>query len=183
MCLDCKEKFVFDLKKSTISTYNHFYYSNYTTDLKQLFYSVKFDSNKYLLSEFSKFFLSLDLNKCLTNFDYYVPIPYHYTRLNFRGYNVLDYLFIFLEKNYNIIKLPLLNRKKSTKNLSLYKKTDRSIILSDVFDLNPLYVKPKSKILLVDDIVTTKATMKAAINKLNLVSNIDAISCLSIIKV
>jgi len=92
-------------------------------------------------------------------------------------------LFIFLEKNYNIKKLPLLNRKKSTKNLSLYKKTDRSIILSDVFDLNPLYLKPKSNILLVDDIVTTKATMKAAINKLNLVSNIEAISCLSIIKV
>ena len=124
---------------------------------------------------------NIDLN--LKGYDYYVQIPYHKSRLKARGYNVLDYLFDFLETKYSLKKIPLLTRKKSTKSLSLYKKLDRSIILDDIFELNPVHIKPNTKILLVDDIVTTQSTMKAALKILSDVSSIETISCLSIIKV
>jgi len=98
LCIYCQKKLQFDIKKSFISNYTHYFYSYYSDDLKQLFYSIKFDYNKHLLIEFSNLFLNRGLDKCLSEFDYFVPIPYHSSRLNSRGYNVLDYLFLFLEK-------------------------------------------------------------------------------------
>jgi ComF family protein len=183
LCFKCKKKFEFNLHKTSILNYNHFYFSHYTSDLKKLFFCIKFQFNKHLLIEFSKLFLLRNIDLNLKGYDYYVQIPYHKSRLKARGYNVLDYLFDFLETKYSLKKIPLLTRKKSTKSLSLYKKLDRSIILDDIFELNPVHIKPNTKILLVDDIVTTQSTMKAALKILSDVSSIETISCLSIIKV
>ena len=172
-----------NLKKDSITGYKHFYFSKYSESYKQIFHSIKYELNVHLLNKLSDHFIESISDKRFFDYDYYIKVPYHYSRLRQRGFNVLDKLFLFLETTYQIQHLPIITRKKATAKLALESKDSRQLLLNNAFELNNLPFKPNAKILLVDDIVTTQATMKSILYKLETLSGIKSIDCMSIIRV
>jgi ComF family protein len=98
-----------------------------------------------------------------------VPVPLHASRQRWRGFNQADYIaqalgnYLKLETETN-----LLTRHKRTKpQMSLHAR-QRSENIKDAFSLNQNYSKSaieaakSKKIVLVDDVYTTGATMKEA---------------------
>lgn len=93
-----------------------------------------------------------------------VPIPLHWTRENWRGFNHAEELAKLLAKEMGWDFANLLIRKKLTSPQVGLKEKQRKSNLSGAFVLNPHYSKfiiPYS-VLLFDDVWTTGATMLEA---------------------
>lgn len=93
-----------------------------------------------------------------------VPIPLHWTRENWRGFNHAEELSKLLAKEMGWQFANLLVRKKLTSPQVGLKEKQRKSNLNGAFVLNPHYSKftiPYS-VLLFDDVWTTGATMKEA---------------------
>ena len=102
------------------------------------------------------------------NFDYIVHIPLHWTRYAKRGYNQSAVMAKVLSKKLKIPHLNVLKRKKRTIFQSKLSFEKRQENLKDAFSVRFRYkqeggkfLKDK-KILLVDDLCTTGATLKNA---------------------
>ena len=94
-----------------------------------------------------------------------VPIPLHWYRDNFRGFNQSELIGKEVAKNLGWKFVPdLLIRKKSTTPQSTLKKEDRFPNIRGAFALSPLnslFLIPDS-IVLFDDVFTTGSTLKEA---------------------
>ena len=102
------------------------------------------------------------------SFDFIVPIPLHWTRYAWRGYNQSYVMAKVLSENLQVPVLNILKRKKRTVFQSKLPKEKRILNVKNVFDLkfrykscNANFLKNKT-ILLVDDLCTTGATLKNA---------------------
>lgn len=114
----------------------------------------------------------------LTHFNGLIIIPLHPKRLKQRGYNQLT---LFAQELASLNQLPLmenyLTRIKYQSSQVQKKKNVRFKSLNEAFQLNkPL---PQGHYLLVDDVVTTGATISSAVNTLTQQTNIK-ISVLTI---
>lgn len=101
-------------------------------------------------------------------FDFIIPIPLHWTRYTSRGFNQAYVMAKVLSKKMQIPVLNILKRKKRTCFQWKLSYDQRQINVKDVFDLkfryrflDTTFLKDK-RILLVDDLCTTGATLKNA---------------------
>lgn len=93
-----------------------------------------------------------------------VPIPLHWTRKNWRGFNHVEEVGRLLAGMIRWELLPLLLRKKKTKPQVGLKEKQRRENVQDVFAIkrhSSIAVLPNS-VLLFDDVWTTGATMREA---------------------
>ena len=97
--------------------------------------------------------------------DYVVPIPLHWTRAAWRGFNQAHEIASILAQKGNCVLANLLKRVKRTQFQSALSPIKRSDNLTDAFVLNTNtssdYYKDKH-IVLVDDLMTTGATLREA---------------------
>jgi len=93
--------------------------------------------------------------------DLIVPIPIHHLKKAERGYNQSDYLAKGLSKGLNIpYSTKLIRRTRHTESQTRLHINERAINVANAFKVkNPKLVKGKS-FLLVDDIITTGATIQ-----------------------
>ena len=98
-----------------------------------------------------------------SNFDLIVPIPLYFYRQNWRGFNQAKDIANLLGENTDIPEFEALMRIKATKqqSMSLDKKERENNIKEAFVVLNAGDLKGK-RILLVDDIFTSGASMKEA---------------------
>lgn len=95
--------------------------------------------------------------------NFIVPIPLHKLKNRERGYNQSDYLCGGISDIINVDSVNnLLIRKINTKSQTVLNFQARKLNVSDAFELNPKYNIKGENILLVDDVVTTGATIEAA---------------------
>lgn len=96
-------------------------------------------------------------------FDIIVPIPLHWSRYARRGYNQAQEMAIALSERLNIPCVDLLKRTRATALQSSLSHTERvqNVQSAFTFAFDPLMYKGK-RILLVDDLMTTGATLKTA---------------------
>ena len=103
--------------------------------------------------------------------DYIVPIPLHWTRYAQRGYNQAEVIAQILSKHSKKPVVPLLKRIKKTQYQASLGTQERQKNIKNALQLNPaintLYYN--KRVLLVDDLMTTGATLENAAKTLSAV--------------
>ena len=104
----------------------------------------------------------------LVDYDYIVPIPLHWTRYAWRGFNQAEEIAKALQKKKNVPIVHLLKRIKKTAFQSELVATERAKNVKEAFVLNVVqHHNYKGKhILLVDDLMTTGSTLSSAAKEL-----------------
>lgn len=96
-------------------------------------------------------------------YDCVVPIPLHWTRYAWRGYNQAEEIARVVARNSEKPLCHLLERVKRTPYLSRCSSEERNALMRDVFSLNVEKSSYRDKhILLIDDVMTTGSTLKEA---------------------
>jgi ComF family protein len=101
-------------------------------------------------------------------FDYIVPIPLHWTRFSWRGYNQAEEIAQVLSTHSGKPVIQLLQRAKRTQFQSSIPVEQRASNLRDAFYIDEKYrsMIQGKHILLVDDLLTTSATLTSAAHEL-----------------
>ncbi|QSH42167.1 ComF family protein [Lentisphaerota bacterium ZTH] len=95
-------------------------------------------------------------------FDCVVPVPLHWSRCFYRGYNQAELLCEELSRLCGIPCRRLLRRVKRTRQQAKLDRDERRRNLQDAFALSPVSELKSQTILLVDDVMTTGATLSTA---------------------
>ena len=156
-CYDCSHnKNYFDLIKAPY---------RYEKSLKMLIHNFKYSNRFFLAKDLADAMLKIILeNNWDKQTDIIIPVPLFITRKFFRGYNQAALLSKHISKKTNIpYNNKILIRKMYTKAQFLLNRKARQENLQQSFYVNNKYsneLKNKN-ILLVDDIVTTCATVNS----------------------
>ena len=163
ICQLCREKIDHDHKSlKTQSPYleSSYYSIYYNRFIKSIIHDFKFNDKSYLYRPFGDLLLET-INRHTIDNDidviYYVPL--HRRKKARRGYNQSQLLASYLSKNLSIPLSNNLKKFKSTKDQHRLNKIQRQTNLLDSFTTkNDQEVKGKN-ILLIDDLITTGATL------------------------
>ena len=96
------------------------------------------------------------------DFDVVVPVPLHPSRLRKRGYNQAEHLARGLAEATGVEVLPhAIRRVRATETQTKKTSFDRARNMEGVFELSPKRDLAGRTVLLVDDVMTTGATLEA----------------------
>lgn len=133
-------------------------WAEYEDPLRQAILSLKYKQNIGLAETFSSFLILLLKQKSL-EFDLVVPIPLGSTRRKQRGFNQAELLARPLSLYFGIqLSGNAVRRIKETDSQVKLSAKERSLNMEGAFFGNTAKLKGRS-VLLVDDIITTGATM------------------------
>lgn len=105
--------------------------------------------------------------KAYNSIDYIIPVPLHKDKLRLRGYNQLTKFGETLSSILNIEYLEgVLIRNTMAKTQTLKKRLDRFKSLVNNFSIINADLLKNKHVLLIDDVVTTGATLEACCNEL-----------------
>jgi ComF family protein len=100
------------------------------------------------------------------HFDIIVPVPLHWRRYAYRGYNQAEVIAQQISTFSGKPMMTDIKRVRNTPFLSSVKGSDRKSILSDVFILNGKKQYQNKHILVVDDLMTTGSTVRSLVKTL-----------------
>lgn len=110
----------------------------------------------------------------IRNVDFIVPVPLHKIRLRERGYNQVT---TFGKTLSDVLKVPYcpnnLIRIKANKSQTKKKRYTRFKDAQDLFEIKDLKLFENKHVLLIDDVVTTGATLLSCCNTLYQTKNIN----------
>ena len=173
------EDFIFEVNRTTYEDKNVITIFDYNNKLiKQAIWSLKFRNNKRLSKIFAQIIYDEILEKLsdlkiFSNFKdpVLIPIPLFKKRLRERGYNQCELIaeeMSVLDKNSNFIleKNVLIKIKDTTQQSRAKNKKERLENLKGCFKIKKFEKIKSRNIILLDDVITTGATIKEARNEL-----------------
>lgn len=157
-----------------------FFWGSYDDLLKDCVAAFKFDG----FPELGRPLVEMALNSVsgrLDDYDFVIPVPLHKERLEERGYNQSEILARCLSETMKVELAPgILKRTKSTRQQAKLSVEERRVNVRDAFAVDSDCGRNLSgkKVLLVDDIVTTGATIFEAARPLRAcgVARIDVLA-------
>lgn len=151
----------------------------YEDSLQKIIRGVKYHRQKALAFYQAKFMAEYLAKLNLDSDFQIIPVPMFPSKQKQRGYNHMDLVAEQLstitgfDVNYNLIK-----RIKNTKPQYKLKRAERMQNLKGAFELNFSAYNDSKELLIIDDILTTGATLESIIGILNTLDNVK-ITCLT----
>lgn len=144
-------------------TFNkHLYIFKYEGKIRNLIIDYKFNDKPYLNELFAKIILKNEkICRKIKKYDIIIPVPIHKKRKNERGYNQSELIAKKLAKNLNVeLVTDSLIKQKNTLPQSTLSKKQREENVKTVYKIQNKQKIENKKIILLDDIYTTGATVE-----------------------
>jgi ComF family protein len=134
-----------------------------STAVKSIIHQIKYKGNKDLGITMGEVLGKTLVNSALfTDVNILVPVPLHPKKERFRGYNQCDLL---LSGMATVMSVPVVKntlvRKKHNSTQTKKNRYERYVNSKEVFCINDIDILANKHVLLVDDVITTGATMEA----------------------
>ncbi len=131
--------------------------------VKNILHNIKYRNNKLLAEEIGRLFgITLMESKIFAHVDYIIPVPLHPKKMISRGYNQSELIAKGISRSLNI---PMINNALyKTKNTSTQTKKhryERWLNADNIYILTNSALFANKNILLVDDVLTTGATLES----------------------
>jgi ComF family protein len=139
--------------------------TKYSGLVKELIHSLKYDGNRDLVLPLGRMLAKKFSHIKITGEIIIVPVPLHRRRKNARGFNQSELLARYLAAKSGDQYRDLLRRIKFTEPQIQFHKRQRIDNLKKAFKANEYNLK-KKKIILIDDVCTTGATLEACAKEL-----------------
>lgn len=179
LCNKCKNKInKVVISKMQIKYINgefvkYMYLFKYENELRKVMLSYKFKEKIYLYEFFVKIILKNEkIYNFLKKYDIIIPVPLHYRKLKYRGYNQCELISSKIAKNIeelcacnNILIKAKNNLRQSSLYLEARKNNVKDAYTIKDLEKNRLKIKDKN-ILIFDDICTTMSTINECIKTL-----------------
>ncbi|MDX2173095.1 MAG: ComF family protein [Bacteroidota bacterium] len=158
-----------------------FYLFEKSGRVQKLLHAVKYQNQKELAEFLGKLYAKdLTQNEVLKNVDVVLPIPLHSKKLKLRGYNQSELFAKGIASELNLkIDTTSLKKTNATNTQTNKKKFERWENVEGVFELEHKDTLRNKHILIIDDVITTGATIEAAWQALKNVEGIK-VSVLSL---
>ena len=174
-CKECKEQINFDLNPDKLLNDLFFIYTKETLAINRvislfsatynispmpLIYKLKYFKFTDIGIDYGMLLGELLLKNNFVDYDYIVPVPIHRVRKRERGYNQSDFIAKGIQKVLTVeIASDLLLRTRNTTSQTQLTVEERKFNLTNAFRVNSKYEVFDKKILLIDDVLTTGATV------------------------
>jgi len=159
---------------SRIGTAGAYLYFNKGNQVQKLIHSLKYknrpDIGVYLGKQYGS---CLKKVPGLEKLDYIIPIPLHPLKQKFRGYNQSEAIAEGLSISMDVpVNINSIIRKKITETQTRKSRFRRWENVEETFFVHSPQVLINKHVLIVDDVITTGATIESCINSLQFVSGI-----------
>lgn len=145
-----------------------YYYFKKGGRVQNLLHQLKYKGAKQVGERIGELY-GFDLQKSnwIETVDYIIPVPLHSKKLKKRGYNQSEYFARGLSKSTNkSLETTILYRKKHSETQTKKSRFNRWENVSEIFDVKNMEKLESKHILLVDDVITTGATLEASVKVL-----------------
>jgi ComF family protein len=158
-----------------------FYLFTKKGSIQKILHAIKYKSNKDLAVLVGKWYAEdLLQNPIISKSDFIIPVPLHSKKFKMRGYNQSEEFAKGLSEGLKIaLNTSVLQRKEFTETQTKKSKYERWENVEEVFELIIPETFKNKHVVLVDDVITTGATIEACCQLLQQIEGIQ-ISVLSI---
>ena len=140
-----------------------FLFYNENQMVQHILWEIKYNGNTHLAKEIGRLAIAGNEESFKREVDLIIPIPLHKTKLQLRGYNQTAF---FAEGMSEILEIPsaidILKRSKQTSSQTKLNRENRFQNLDQAFMIENKEKIQGKHVLLVDDVVTTGATLISA---------------------
>lgn len=172
LCIDCKNKIEFCTNIKEIENVKVYSVAYYGYSIKKLILDFKYKSNFNSAEYLGKLLLD-KLNDIDKRFDYITYVPSSDKKIKERGFNQCEVLAKYLWENTDIPYGEILKKSNKIKEQKYLTAKDRQENVKKAFSLIEDKKFQGKKILLIDDVITTGATIESCIKELKKIKNID----------
>jgi len=138
------------------------------TKVQNLIHGLKYDGKTEVGVTLGKLLAKkLSQNELYPDIDLVIPVPLHQKKMRTRGYNQSEYIAAGLAEELGVtVSSKILLRNKSTESQTKKARYTRYENMQDVFSVIKREELADKHILLIDDVITTGATLEACGNVL-----------------
>jgi len=174
-----------NLEEKLTSDHSFSYLAFYENeDFSKIVYNLKYRGMKklgiYLGEIAGRELLKHIAEKDIRKFDMIIPVPLHKAKLRERGYNQSECIAKGIGKVISLnVRTDILNRIRNTTSQTKLNKEGRFKNIKDAFIINEKTINEikDSRIIIVDDVVTTGSTLNEAIRTIRQSTNAEILGC------
>lgn len=139
------------------------------SSVQKFLHALKYNDNQEIGVMLGKWYGALlKTHQLEKDFDLILPVPLHLSKLKKRGYNQSDCFAEGLSVSLGVEwSSQVLIRRKATETQTRKGRFDRWLNVNEIFDVADKNLVENKNILLVDDVITTGATIESCLNILN----------------